>query len=149
MCIRDRVYVFDAFANYTTSSIGTPGWYPPDRNIVKIGHNYTSGSVSTPSISWFDTATGFYYDEYDINVIQYGTPAQLIFEPSGINNQYFGTLVDDIEFCKVGVTTDPLFIKPQAIQNTSLFSSTAFIPSKAATNTTAIPAKTTSVIKKR
>jgi hypothetical protein len=143
------VYVFDAFANYTTSSIGTAGWYPPDRNIVKIGHNYTSGSVSTPSISWYDTATGFYYDEYDINVIQYGTPAQLVFEPSGINDQYFGTLVDDIEFCKVGVTTDPLFTKPQAIQNISLFSSTAFIPSKAATNTTAIPAKTTSVIKKR
>lgn len=142
------VYIFDAFANYTTSSIGTPGWYPPDRNIIKIGHNYTSGSVSTPSISWYDTATGFYYDEYDINVIQYGTPAQLVFEPSGISNQYFGTLVDDIEFCKVGVTTDPLFIKPQAIQNTSLFSSTAFIPSKTATNTTAIPAKATSVIKK-
>lgn len=143
------VYVFDAFANYTTSSIGTAGWYPPDRNIIKIGHNYTSGSVSTPAISWYDTATGFYYDEYDINVIQYGTPAQLVFEPSGISNQYFGTLIDDIEFCKVGVTTDPLFIKPQAIQNTSLFSTTAFVPSKTATNPTAIPVKTTSVIKKR
>ena len=143
------VYVFDAFANYTTSSIGTAGWYPPDRNIIKIGHNYTSGSVSTPSISWYDTATGFYYDEYDINVIQYGTPAQLVFEPSGINDQFFGTLIDDIEFCKVGVTTDSLFIKPQAIQNTSLFSSTAFIPTKVATNPSAIPTKATSVIKKR
>lgn len=143
------VYVFDAFASYTTSSIGTPGWYPPERNIVKVGHAYTSGSVALPSITWFDSATGFYYDEYDINVIQYGTPAQLVFEPSGLDGKYFGTLVDDIEFCKVGVTTDPLFIKPQAIQNTSLFSTTTFVPTKAATNPTAIPSKPTSIVKSR
>lgn len=143
------VYVFDAFANYTTSSIGTAGWYPPSRNIVKIGHNYSSGSVVTPSISWFDTATGYYYDEYDVNLIQYGSPAQLVFEPSGESSKYFGTLIDDIEFCKIGVTTDPAFIKPQATQNTSLFSTTAFVPTKLATNETAIPVKQTSVIKRR
>ena len=143
------VYIYNAYTTYTTSSIGSDGWYPPDRNIVKIGHNYTTGNTTTPSISWFDTATGFFYDEYDINIIQYGTPAQLVFEPSGESDKYFGTLIDDIEFCKVGVTTDPMFIKPQATQNVSLFSTTAFIPTKQPTNATAIPAKTATVIKKR
>jgi len=117
------VYIHNAFANYTTSRPGTSGWYPPTQNIVKIGHAYSSGSITTPSISWYDSATGFYYDEYNINVVQYGSPAQLVFESGGENDKYFGTLIDDIEFCKVGVTTDPTFIKPQAIANPYLVSS--------------------------
>ncbi len=123
------VYLFNAYTDYTTSSIGTAGWYPPSRNIVKIGHGYTSGSITTPTITWYDSATGYYYDEYDINLIQYGSSAQLVFEPSGDGGKYFGTLVDDIEFCKVGVTTDPLFIKPQSAANLSRFGNIAFIPS--------------------
>lgn len=126
------VYIFDAFKNFTTSSIGTAGWYPPSRNIVKVGHGYTSGSVVTPTITWFDSATGFYYDEYDVNIIQYGSPAQLVFEPSGDSNLYFGTLVDDIQFCKVGVTTDPNFIKQQSVADfTKLGSNTSpYIPTR-------------------
>jgi len=124
------VYLYNAYTTYTTSSVGSAGWYPPSRNIVKIGHNYTSGSVSTPAISWYDSATGYYYDEYDVNLIQYGSPAQLVFEPSGNDGKYFGTLIDDIEFCKVGVTTDPLFIKPQPIANLTRLSNSviAYVP---------------------
>jgi len=126
------VYIFDAFKEFTTSSIGTAGWYPPSRNIVKVGHGYTSGSITTPTITWYDSATGFYYDEYDVNIIQYGSPAQLVFEPSGDNNLYFGTLVDDIQFCKVGVTTDPNFIKPQSVADFKKLKpgSSPYIPSR-------------------
>jgi hypothetical protein len=126
------VYVFDAFKNFTTSSIGTAGWYPPSRNIVKVGHGYTSGSITTPTITWYDSATGFNYDEYDVNIVQYGSPAQLVFEPSGDNNLYFGTLVDDIQFCKVGVTTDPNFIKPQSVTTFKKLApgSSPYIPSR-------------------
>ncbi len=111
------VYIFDAYKDFTEATRGKSGWYPPDRNIVKIGHAYTSGSVTTPALTWLDSATGQYYDEYDINVIQYGTPAQLVFEPSGDGGAYFGTLIDDVQFCKIGSTTDPNFIKPTSLAN--------------------------------
>jgi hypothetical protein len=110
-----RVYIFDVSSSYTTQTTGTKGWYPPDQNIVKIGHGYTLGSTTTPLISWYDSSTGYYYDEYDINLVQYGSPAQLVFEPAGDNGTYFGTIIDDIQFCKIGVTTDPYFIKPQTV----------------------------------
>jgi len=112
-----RVFIFNAFTDFTSATAGTAGWYPPDKNIVKIGHAYSSGSVTTPTISWYDSATGYYYDEYDVNLIQYGTPAQLVFEPSGDSGVYFGILLDDISFCKIGVTHDPAFIKPTAISS--------------------------------
>jgi len=112
-----RVYIFDIDKTFSSTTKGTAGWYPPDKNIVKIGHAYSSGSITTPAISWYDSATGFYYDEYDINLIQYGSPAQLVFEPSGDNNQFFGTIISDVRFCKIGVTHDPAFIKPTAIAN--------------------------------
>jgi len=39
------------------------------------------------------------------------------------DNAYFGIIVDDIQMCKIGITTDPRFIKPysltQTVQNTS------------------------------
>jgi len=112
-----NVYIFNINKTFSSATRGTAGWYPPDRNIVKIGHAYTSGSITTPAISWYDSATGFYYDEYDINLVQYGTPAQLVFEPSGDNNQFFGTIISDVRFCKIGVTHDPAFIKPEGISN--------------------------------
>jgi hypothetical protein len=112
-------YIFDIDKQYTTSTRGTAGWYPPDRNIVKIGHGYTSGSVTTPVLTWYDSATGFYYEEYDINLIQYGSPAQLVFEPypDPVNNVYSGGVISDVQFCKIGTTTDPAFIKPQSISS--------------------------------
>jgi len=114
------VFIFNANAPYTTSSIGRSGWYPPPQNIVKIGNSYSAGGVTTPAISFLDSSTGYYYDEYNINLVQYGTPAQLVFEPSGENDAYFGTLIDDIEFCKIGVTTDPFYIKPTLVGSSTI-----------------------------
>lgn len=85
---------------------GAAGWYPPDNNIVRIKNN--------PAMSFINPATGYLIESFNINVVQYGTPAQLVFEASGSLNsdQYFGCIVDDVEFCKIGVTTDPSLIKP-------------------------------------
>ncbi len=116
------VFIHNVNATFTTSASYANGWYPPPQNIVKIGNSYSVGGVATPAISYFDSATGYYYDEYNINLVQYGTPAQLVFEPSGDTTAgiYFGTLVDDIQICKIGVTTDPYYIKPQTIANNSV-----------------------------
>ncbi len=113
-----NVFLYDVRSNFTTSSSGIPGWYPPPQNIVKIGNQYSVGGVTTPAISFLDSATGYQYDEYNINLIQYGTPAQLVFEPAGVDNNWFGVIIDDVEFCKIGVTTDPYYVRPQIVNNT-------------------------------
>jgi hypothetical protein len=112
-----RVFIFDINKTFTAASRGTAGWYPPDNNIVRIGHGYSSGSAATPTLTWYDSATGYSYEDYDVNLIQYGTPGQLVFEPSGDNGQFFGTIISDVQFCKIGVTHDPAFIKPVGISN--------------------------------
>lgn len=114
------VYIFNANAEYTTSSIGRSGWYPPSQNVVKIGNSYSYGGTTTPVISYLDSSTGYYYDEYNINLVQYGTPAQLVFEPSGEGDAFFATLIDDIEFCKIGVTTDPFYTKPLLVASSTI-----------------------------
>ena len=114
------VYIFDVASNYTTSGSGIPGWYPPDQNIVKIGNQYTVGGTTTPAISFTDSATGYRYDEYNLNLIQYGTPAQLVFEAGGNGDNWFGVVVDDVQFCKIGTTTDPYYIKPQIVNNNTI-----------------------------
>jgi len=85
---------------------GANGWYPPEANIVRV--------KNTPAMSFYNPATGYLIENFNINVVQYGTPAQLVFEASGSleNSGYFGCIIDDVEFCKVGVTTDPTLIKP-------------------------------------
>jgi hypothetical protein len=85
---------------------GANGWYPPEANIVRI--------KNTPEMAFYNPSTGYLIENFNINVVQYGTPAQLVFEASGSleNNGYFGCIIDDVEFCKVGVTTDPTLIKP-------------------------------------
>lgn len=85
---------------------GASGWYPPENNIVRV--------VNNPAMSFVNPATGYLIESFNLNVIQYGTPAQLVFEASGslADNTYFGCIVDDVEFCKIGVTTDPDLIKP-------------------------------------
>jgi hypothetical protein len=95
---------------------GTAGWYPPSNNIVTIGHAYNGG----PAMSFYDAQTGYLYERFNINLVQYGYPAQLCFEPSGslTDNSYFGCIVDDVSYCKIGVTTDPRFIKPSTIAMT-------------------------------
>jgi len=85
---------------------GANGWYPPEANIVRIKNN--------PAMAFNNPATGYLIETFNINVVQYGTPAQLVFEVTGslANDAYFGCVIDDVEFCKVGVTTDPNLIKP-------------------------------------
>jgi hypothetical protein len=50
-------------------------------------------------------------------VIQYGLKASLCFEVSGSldDDKYFGCVIDDVEFCKVGVTEDPSLIAPETV----------------------------------
>lgn len=115
-----RVFIFDVSSSYTTSSTGVKGWYPPDQNIVKIGHAYSASGVVVPEITFSDSATGYYYDEYNINLVQYGTPGHLVFEPSGQDDSWFGVIVDDIQVCKIGVTIDPYFIQPSLVGNSAI-----------------------------
>ena len=94
---------------------GAAGWYPPSTNIVTIGNGYQT----TPVMSFVDGETGLVQEKFDIILVQYGWPAQLCFEPSGSAAAPFGCIIDDIEVCKIGVTTDPRFIKSQTIANQS------------------------------
>lgn len=97
---------------------GSAGWYPPDNNIVKIGNGYGG----TPELSFYDVQSGYLIEKFNFNIVQYGYPAQLCIEPSGslTDNAYFGVIVDDIKICKIGVTTDPAFIKPTTIAGRTL-----------------------------
>lgn len=110
------VYIFNANADFTSETPGTAGWQPPAANIVKIGNGY--GTL--PVLSNYDPTTGAYFDEYHITLVQYGTPAQIVFEASGdvANNKYFGTLIDDVSFCKIGVTTDPALVGASSVYDT-------------------------------
>lgn len=108
------VFIFDVIPQIPSSSAcidGAPGWYPPQQNIVTIGNGYKT----TPIMTFIDAATGYQVEKFDINVVQYGNPAQLCFEVSGslADDKYFGIIINDVQFCKIGVTTDPRFIKPQ------------------------------------
>ena len=130
-----RVYLFDVSSSFTTETSGVKGWYPPPQNIVKIGNDYSIQGITVPAISFNDSATGYKYDEYNVNLIQYGTSAQLVFEACGENNAYFGIVIDDVEFCKIGVTHDPYYIAPATIASSTKFSKTSLdsqgsIPSK-------------------
>ena len=103
------VYIHNVNARIPTTAARVPGasgWYPPEANIVRIKND--------PAMSFANPSTGFLIENYNINVIQYGTPAQLVFEASGslADNAYFGCIIDDVEFCKIGVSTDPNLIKP-------------------------------------
>jgi hypothetical protein len=108
------VYIFDVATSFSSSINGTPGYYPPQQNIAKIGNQITTNGYNIPPIQFYDSVTGYLYDEYELNLIQYGTPGQLVFEPSGENGSYFGCAIDNVEFCKIGTTTDPYYIKPPA-----------------------------------
>ena len=92
---------------------GASGWYPPANNIVILGNGLEGGQV----MSFYDILTGYQVEKFNFNLIQYGFPAQLCLEASGslANGSYFGVIVDDLQICKVGVTTDSRFIKPVTI----------------------------------
>ena len=67
---------------------GAAGWYPPPNNIVTVGNKYNG----TPEFTFYDIQTGYLVEKFNINVIQYGYPAQLCIEASGslADNAYFG-----------------------------------------------------------
>lgn len=108
------VYIFNANTDYTTATTGAPGWKPPSNNIVRIGHGYNA----IPLLTNYDPYTNAWFDEYQITLVQYGTPGQIVFEPGGVTGsnfeKYFGTLIDDISICKIGLTTDPNFVAAEA-----------------------------------
>lgn len=113
-----NVFIHDVVTEAPTPTQRTPGkagWYPPTNNIVTIGHQYGA----SPVISFLDGVTGYLYEKFSIMLVQYGFPAQLCFEVSGslASNSYFGIIVDDINFCKLGVTTDPNYIKQESAGN--------------------------------
>jgi hypothetical protein len=94
---------------------GADGWYPPEANIVRIKN-------TADSPMQFDNPGNQYkIESFNINVVQYGTPAQLVFEASGSldSNNFFGCIIDDVQFCKIGVTTDPNLIKPTTVGGTA------------------------------
>lgn len=126
------VYIADA-ASPISSQVnfvrGGDGLFPPKNNIVTIGNGYGI----TPTMRFFDSGSGYNVDQYDIVLVQYGEKAQLVFDASGLefepntnptylpdtyqiynnsNQAFWGGIISDIEWCKIGVTTDPRFIKP-------------------------------------
>jgi hypothetical protein len=116
-----KVFIANVTASVPAPSArfpGADGWYPPDNNIIIIGNAYNGGSA----MSFYDIQTGYKIEKFNFNVIQYGYPAQLCIEASGSlsENAYFGCVIDDIEICKIGVTTDPNFIKPTNILQSTI-----------------------------
>lgn len=111
------VFIHDVRSTPPASSsrtLGDSGWYPPLNNIVIIGNNYTFGTNTTPEISFFDPNTGFTHEKFNFNLVQYGYPAQLCFEACGdwSTGAAFGIIISDVKICKIGVSTDPNFVKP-------------------------------------
>jgi hypothetical protein len=115
-------------ASGETPYTGFAGNYPPLQNIATITFDSNT--------QWIDSFTGYKYAQYQVELVQYGTPAQLVFEASGsgftnaisLNNTTgqwqakgpvaFGGCIDDVKICKIGVTTDPYYIKPQTSTGT-------------------------------
>ena len=96
---------------------GADGWYPPEANIVRI--------KNTPEnpMQFDNPGNQYKIESFNINVVQYGFPAQLVFEASGSlnSNSFFGCIIDDVQFCKIGVTTDPALIKPTTTGGTLFY----------------------------
>jgi hypothetical protein len=115
-----NVFIHNVIPQIPSSSArvdGADGWYPPANNIVTIGNNYGGG----PALSFYDIQTGYQIEKFNFNVVQYGYPAQLCIEAQGnlSSDSYFGVILNDLQICKVGVTTDPKFIKPTTIAQTT------------------------------
>ena len=121
-----KIFIADVISTIPTPSnrtAGTSGWYPPNSNIITIKNQ--------PAMSFYNPATGFFMESFNINVVQYGAPAQLVFEAGGdlSTDNYFGCVIDDVTFCKVGVSTDPNLIKQQTLANVEQEQAQPFEPS--------------------
>ena len=84
------VYIFNVKPTINTPAnrilpAGSAGFYPPDNNIVRIKN-------TNPEMSFVNPATGFLIETFNINVVEYGVDAQLVFEASGSldTDKYFG-----------------------------------------------------------
>ena len=115
--------IIQATSSGQTPYAGFSGNYPPPQNMATITFDSNT--------QWIDAFTGYKYAQYEVELVQYGTPAQLVFEASGsdfngsitLNNttgnwntkgpNAFGGCIDDVKICKIGVTTDLFYIKPQ------------------------------------
>ena len=121
-----KVFIADVITRIPTPgnrTAGTSGWYPPNSNIITIKNQ--------PAMSFYNPATGFFMESFNINVVQYGFPAQLVFEAGGdlSTDNYFGCVIDDVTFCKVGVSTDPNLIKQQTLGGFELEQAEPSLPS--------------------
>jgi hypothetical protein len=126
------VYIADVATPLSNAALvpGREGFFPPTNNIVTIGNGYNS---ITPTIRFYDSGSGYNIDQYDLVLVQYGEKAQLVFDASGleleldtnpsvpvgtykiynnISQSFWGGVISDIEWCKIGITTDPRFVKP-------------------------------------
>jgi len=127
-----NVFIHNVNADNTSTTNpygGTPGQYPPLQNITTFTFNANT--------QWIDAFTGYKYVQLSTTLVQYGFPAQLVFEASGskfasnewslgpdgtwnysggdakaVSPNAFGGCIDDIQICKIGVSTDPYYIKP-------------------------------------
>ena len=109
------VYIFNVKPTIATPALRSDpnyssGYYPPENNIIQIKN-------VNPVMSFVNPATGFLMESFNINVVQYGSFAQLVFEASGSldNDSYFGCIIDDVQFCQVGVSTDPALLQPVSV----------------------------------
>ena len=112
------IYIFNVKPRINTPSnrmlpATSAGYYPPESNIIRVKN-------LNPVMSFINPATGFLMESFNINVVQYGAPAQLVFEASGslTDDNYFGCVIDDVSFCQVGVSTDPELLKPETAGGT-------------------------------
>jgi hypothetical protein len=116
----------------------TYGIYPPDNNVVICGHGFNG-----PLMSFYDIRTKTRTEKFSINLIQYGFPAQLCFEPCVVdssgntfplsasevvnNSNYFACMIDDISVCKIGMTTDTRFVQPLTVAQQTQAATTSSI----------------------
>lgn len=110
---------------------GRGGFFPPKNNIATITNGLPGGTP--PAITFYDSGSGYLISTYDLILVQYGEKAQLVFDASCLdfeldpdplalpgsyriymkdNTGFWGGVISNIEWCKVGITTDPKFIKP-------------------------------------
>lgn len=126
------VYIADVASALPSNKLivpGVGGFFPPKSNIVTIGNFY--GGM--PEMVFFDSGSGYRTDVYDLILVQYGEQGQLVFDASGLEfeldtdpaaysgsykvyhnvlNKIWGGIITDIEWCKIGTTTDARFLKP-------------------------------------
>lgn len=115
---------------------GREGFFPPTNNIATITNGAPGGIP--PAIKFIDSGSGYLIDTYDLILVQYGEKAQLVFDACGLEFEldtdplalpgsyriymkdstgFWGGVISNIEWCKIGITTDSRYIKPVNFNN--------------------------------